>query len=139
MLVPKLVTMDQWIGTCPPKACVCKRDRQTYPSRAPWGMEEGEMMGWHLSWAGRAFLAELTAGAKDWGHVDTVVQNRSLSCWGCERRERSTGARGLLLLIPKDKETGLDGNSKCQMVQTTLLSPRVEGMASLTDIPPFIL
>lgn len=39
------------------------------------------MMGWHLSWAGRAFLAELSAGAKAGAMWTPVVQNRSLSCW----------------------------------------------------------
>lgn len=92
------------------------------------------MMGWHLSWAGRAFLAELSAGAKAGAMWTPVVQNRSLSCW-CVCVWGSTGARGLLLLIPKDKETGLDGNNKCQVVPTTLLSPQVMGMASLTDLP----
>lgn len=37
--------------------------------RVPAGTEEGVMMGCPLSWAGRAFLAELTAQAKAWGAV----------------------------------------------------------------------
>lgn len=49
-----------------------------------------------------------------------------------------TGVRRLLLLIPKDKETGLVGN-KFQVVRTTLPSPRVMGMAPLTDLPACIL
>lgn len=64
-----------WLTNCPPKVMFrTGTDRHFWMGidhlrRVPGGTEEGVMMGCPLSWAGRAFLADLTARAKAWGAV----------------------------------------------------------------------
>lgn len=61
------------------------------------------MMGWHLSWAGRAILAELTAGAKAWRHVDTC---------GSEQVPELLGGRGRGQGRGRGRQAGT-GNGGC--------------------------
>lgn len=71
--------------------------------RVPGGTEEGVMMGCPLSWAGRAFLTELTA----WGLCEHLR-------YGTGTEQVPCGHVGFLVVANNSKrKTELDEKSKC--------------------------